>query len=150
MFGSAPWSERTAPADDSEQDYHDGDNQENMDEAAHGVGSHQAQEPQDDQNDGDGIKHVDILSWLNSNSPDQESARTDPWTVLAQRLGFTPISGAAVHKADFPLRVPQTLCAGVHTPQVFYRTLRTCKVFAPCRGAAISPATRGGTATEGN
>src|SRR5450759_2374974 len=52
-------SEGAAPADDPEQDHHDGDNQEDMDEAAHGVGSDQPQKPQDDQNYGDGIKHVD-------------------------------------------------------------------------------------------
>jgi hypothetical protein len=57
-----PRSEWTAPADDPQQNYHDGNDQENMDEAAHGVGSHQPQEPQYDQNDSDGIKHVDILS----------------------------------------------------------------------------------------
>jgi hypothetical protein len=70
----AKWSNGTAPANDPEQDYHDGNNQKNMNKAAHGVGCHQSQEPQDDQNDGDGIKHIDILSWLNSNSRDQASA----------------------------------------------------------------------------
>ena len=33
-------------ADDSNQDYHDGDHQKDVDKAAHGVGSHQAKEPQ--------------------------------------------------------------------------------------------------------
>ena len=56
-----PRSDGTAPADYPEQDHHDGDNQENMDEAAHGIGSHHSHEPQDDQYDGDGKKHVDIL-----------------------------------------------------------------------------------------
>ena len=56
---SAPRSKGTASANDPEQDYHDRDNQENVDEAAHGDGRDQSQKPQDDQDDGDGIKHVD-------------------------------------------------------------------------------------------
>jgi hypothetical protein len=35
------------------EDHHDGDNQQNMNETAHGVGGDQPQEPQDDQNDSD-------------------------------------------------------------------------------------------------
>lgn len=47
-----------APANYPEQDDHDGYDQENVDKAAHGVGTHQAQEPQDNQNNGDRIKHI--------------------------------------------------------------------------------------------
>ena len=66
---NAPRSEGTAPADDSEQDDDNGDHKQHMDETAHGDGRDQSQKPQDDQNDGDGIEHVDILSRLNSNIP---------------------------------------------------------------------------------
>ena len=56
-WGEARSSHATA-ADESHQDDRDGDNQQNMDEAAHRVGRDQPQEPQDDQDDGDRIKHV--------------------------------------------------------------------------------------------
>jgi hypothetical protein len=135
-----PRSEWTAPADDPEQDDHDGNDQEDMDEAAHGDGGDQTQQPQDDQDYGDGIKHVDILSWLNSNFLDQHSAKP----ILGRFGPLTgasyPFRGAAVHRGKFPLRVALALCAGIHTPQVFCRTLCTYKVFAPCRCAAISSA----------
>jgi hypothetical protein len=49
----------TTPADDVDQDRDDGDHQQNMDKATHGVGSYQSQEPQDDENDGDCVEHVD-------------------------------------------------------------------------------------------
>lgn len=38
---------RASPADDSEQDHHNGNYQKNMDEAAEGIGSDQAKKPQD-------------------------------------------------------------------------------------------------------
>src|SRR5450759_3679949 len=128
VSGSALRSEGTAPADDPEQDYHDGDNQENMDEAAHGVGSHQPQEPQDDQNDGNGIKHVDILSWLSSNFPDQEGARTDPWTVWGQRLGHHPFSGVPCIKAIFPFEFHR-LCAPAYIRRKFFAVGFACLLY---------------------
>lgn len=141
---SALCSDWTAPADDSEQDYHDGDHQENMDQTAHRVGTHQPQEPQDEQNDGDGIEHGDILSWLNSNSPDREGPEPMPGRLWASDRG------AALHKQNSPLRVAPALCAGVHTSHVSCASLHIYKVLVPCRSAAISPATRGGIAVEGN
>jgi hypothetical protein len=44
-----------SPADDSKQDDHDGDHQKNVYETAYGVGSDQTKQPQDEQNNSDGI-----------------------------------------------------------------------------------------------
>ena len=57
MHGPAKGSLATSPADDSEQDDHDGDYQKNVDETAHGVGSDQSKKPQDDQNNSNYIDH---------------------------------------------------------------------------------------------
>jgi hypothetical protein len=46
-----------ATADHPEQDDHDGNNQENVDESAHGRGSNESQQPENDKNDGNGIEH---------------------------------------------------------------------------------------------
>jgi hypothetical protein len=45
-------------SNDVKQDDHDGDDQQNMDETAHGMGGDQTQDPKDDQNNGDGPQHV--------------------------------------------------------------------------------------------
>jgi hypothetical protein len=45
-------------ANDVEQDYHDGDDQQDMNETAHGMGGDQTQDPKDDQNNGDGPQHA--------------------------------------------------------------------------------------------
>jgi hypothetical protein len=52
---------RSASANDPEQDHHDGNDQKHMDEAPYGIGTHQSQQPQDDQDNSNGIKH-DISS----------------------------------------------------------------------------------------
>ena len=57
MHGPAKWSLAISPADDSEQDDHDGDHQKNVDETAHGVGSDKSKKPQDDQNNSNRIDH---------------------------------------------------------------------------------------------
>ena len=48
---------RASSADDSEQHNHDGDHQQDVDESAKGVGRYQPQQPQNEQNDGNGIEH---------------------------------------------------------------------------------------------
>jgi hypothetical protein len=55
--------------------------------------------------------------------------------------GLTLLSGAALHEDDFPLLIALVLCAGVHTSQFSWRKLCPCIAFAPCRSAAIYPAT---------
>jgi hypothetical protein len=45
-----------------EQNYHDSDNQQNMNEATHGVRSDYPKQPQDEHNDGNGIEHDIYLS----------------------------------------------------------------------------------------
>jgi hypothetical protein len=51
------WSQGFSSANDSKQDDHDGDYQKNVNETVHGVGSHQPQKPQYNQNNSDGVKH---------------------------------------------------------------------------------------------
>jgi hypothetical protein len=48
-------SHGVSPANDSKQDDHDGDHQKNVYESADGIGGDEPQEPQDEQNDSDGI-----------------------------------------------------------------------------------------------
>jgi hypothetical protein len=54
--------QETSPVDHSQQDDHDSDHQQDMDEAAHGVSSDQPEQPQDEHNNGNGIKHDIDLS----------------------------------------------------------------------------------------
>jgi hypothetical protein len=49
--------------DDSEQDNHDGNHQQNVNEAAHGVRSDQPQQPQDEHYYSNGIEH-DVDSFM--------------------------------------------------------------------------------------
>lgn len=56
-------SERPSPADDPKQDNHHGDNQQQMNEAAQGVGSNQPEKPEDDQDNSDGIEHDGPTFW---------------------------------------------------------------------------------------
>jgi hypothetical protein len=53
---------QASSVDHSEQDNHDRDDQQNVYETAHGVGSDKPQYPQDEHDDGDGIKH-DVYSF---------------------------------------------------------------------------------------
>ena len=59
-------SQGLSSANDSNQDDHHGDNQQNMNETAHGVGRDYPQEPQDDQNHSDSPYHVNspFLFWF--------------------------------------------------------------------------------------
>jgi hypothetical protein len=52
----------------SNQNYHDCDHQQNVNETAHGFGSDQAKQPQDEHNNGNGIEHDSILSINKSTS----------------------------------------------------------------------------------
>ncbi len=46
------------------QDYgDDGNHQEDVNESSHGVGAHQAEEPEDDENDGDSFEH-EVINWV--------------------------------------------------------------------------------------
>jgi hypothetical protein len=56
-------SQPASSANHSQQDNHDGDHQQNVNETAHGVGSDQAKQPQDEHNDGNGIEHDIDLSF---------------------------------------------------------------------------------------
>jgi hypothetical protein len=47
--------------DQFDQDHDDSDDQQNMDEAAYGVGGDQAKHPQDQENNCDGIEHDGVL-----------------------------------------------------------------------------------------
>jgi hypothetical protein len=47
-----------ASANDTKQDDDDGDNQQDVDQAAHGDRSHEAKQPENQQDDDDGIEHV--------------------------------------------------------------------------------------------
>jgi hypothetical protein len=49
--------QRLSPADDPEQDNHDGNYQKHVNETANGVGSDQSQQPQDEKNDSNGVQH---------------------------------------------------------------------------------------------
>jgi hypothetical protein len=50
-------SQGASSADDPEQDDHESDHQENMNETAYGVGGDKSEQPQDEQNNSDGIEH---------------------------------------------------------------------------------------------
>jgi predicted signal transduction protein with EAL and GGDEF domain len=50
-------SKGVASADHSEQDDHEGDHQKNVDETAHGGGGDKPQEPEDQENNSNGIEH---------------------------------------------------------------------------------------------
>jgi hypothetical protein len=50
-------SHGVSPANDSKQDDHDGDHQKDVYETAYGVGSDQSKQPQNEQNNSDGIEH---------------------------------------------------------------------------------------------
>jgi drug/metabolite transporter (DMT)-like permease len=51
-----PWLD-ASPADESHQEQHDGNHQQHIDEIAHRVAAHQTQQPQNDQDDRDGLEH---------------------------------------------------------------------------------------------
>jgi hypothetical protein len=51
----------TSTADQANQDHDDGNDEQDVDEAADGVGSDQAKYPQDQENDCDCIEHDDVL-----------------------------------------------------------------------------------------
>jgi hypothetical protein len=51
-----------ATTDQANQDHDDGDDQQDVDEAADGVGSHQAQQPKNDEYDSDSVEHDIVLS----------------------------------------------------------------------------------------
>ena len=44
-----------AALDEADQDHDDGDDQEDVDQSAHGVAAHKAKQPEDDEDNGDGI-----------------------------------------------------------------------------------------------
>jgi hypothetical protein len=50
-------SQRFSPADNPQQDDNEGDYQKNVNETADGVGSDEAKQPQDEENDSNGIQH---------------------------------------------------------------------------------------------
>src|SRR3990172_427550 len=139
-------SEGLAPADDPEQHDYDRDHEENMDESAHGGGGDQSQEPQDDQDDGDGIKHIRYPFMIefgfptSGMRPDRSSLRFGP-AIEASALGK--------YWSNSRLHIRQALCAGVHTPQFFCRTVRPYTGFAPCRSRFCALATRCGEPIEG-
>jgi hypothetical protein len=53
-----------APLDQTHKDDHHGENQEDMYESPQGVGGHNPQQPQNDQNHGDRVKHIVLLLFL--------------------------------------------------------------------------------------
>jgi hypothetical protein len=55
--GAPKSSKRALTADDPEQDNDDGDDQQDVNKAAQRVGGDQAEQPEDDQNDCNGIEH---------------------------------------------------------------------------------------------
>jgi hypothetical protein len=52
----------TSSADQANQNHDDSDNQQDVDEATNGIGSDQAEQPQDQQYDSDCIEHDFVLS----------------------------------------------------------------------------------------
>jgi len=48
-------SESFSSADDVKQDHHDGNHQQNVNKATHGIGGDKTQEPQDDQNNSESV-----------------------------------------------------------------------------------------------
>ena len=54
-------SNDSAPADQSHQEQHDGDDQQHVDEVAQCVAAHDAEQPQHDQNDRDGFQHAPTM-----------------------------------------------------------------------------------------
>src|SRR5207237_5850907 len=50
-------SKRLASADDVHQDDHDGDHEKDVDQAPERVRAHETQDPEDEEDDGDGVEH---------------------------------------------------------------------------------------------
>ena len=59
---------RASSADYSEQHNHDGDHQQDVDKATKGIGRYQPKQPQNEQNDGNGIEH-DESPWVRLSQP---------------------------------------------------------------------------------
>jgi hypothetical protein len=57
-------SDRIPAADDAENDHDESDHQQNVNESSHRIGGDDSQKPQDDQDDGDGIEHVETPSMM--------------------------------------------------------------------------------------
>jgi hypothetical protein len=98
-----PYLHGAATADDAQQDDHDGDDQQDVDETADGVGTDQADQPQDNEYDCNGIEHGNFLSstdWLFV----QMLARRHPMTK-ACRCVFVQIPGQSMTDAQRNLYV---------------------------------------------
>src|SRR5512133_1006195 len=54
--------DQPSPLNELDDDGNDGEHQQNVNEPAHGVGAHEPQHPEDDENDGDGPQHDVFLS----------------------------------------------------------------------------------------
>jgi hypothetical protein len=79
------------PTDQVDQDGNHGDHQEDVDEAAHGIGGNEAQEPHDDEYDGDGVEHGEYPFQVELDFP-RSRKRANPALIgfLATDRGFTP------------------------------------------------------------
>lgn len=107
---AAPWlalarvtawpSKRASAADEIDQDHDDGDYHENVDEATHGVGSHEPEEPQYQQDNRNGIEHGMHLCVDRTSKAHRQSGR-----VPGRRL-----LGSA-HCVDAPARESMTAAA---------------------------------------
>jgi hypothetical protein len=60
--GCCVWNLYAASTDQAHQDHDDGNDQQDVDEAADGVGSHQAKQPENDEYNGDSVEHDFVLS----------------------------------------------------------------------------------------
>jgi hypothetical protein len=59
-------SDDPSAADQSHEEEHNGDDQQNPDEIPQGVTADHPEQPQDDQNDRDGLEHVSTLPEVHS------------------------------------------------------------------------------------
>ena len=110
-------SDRTSPADHPEQDDHDRDHQQDVDEAAHGEGRNEAQRPQDEKHDSNGVEHGG--SPLVARSILRQSDR--PFRAPADTMSAENIPQSCVRcRADW--RAPSILAASDRT--AFFRLCR--------------------------
>jgi hypothetical protein len=87
------YSQAASSVNYSQQDNHDSDHQQNVNETAHGIRSNYPQQPQDEHNDGNGIKHdIDLSIYGATKNPD-----FIPTTVLRKKFlaNISIICGAA-------------------------------------------------------
>src|SRR4051812_27410179 len=70
-------SDRASAGDDAKQDHDYGDQQEHMNETAHGRGSDQAEQPEKDEDDCDGVEHPARLcrTWLAVCAPPPKASK---------------------------------------------------------------------------